>query len=265
MDIFLALLRTLIFVVATVVATVYVGRRIARGHALLWTGTTLLVTAWLIEFGWTTYAAGSPEASPQPTGWLSWVGHLLPFLAALALIWGIGQAAGASTRRVAAGRAGAQAADGGASGSAAPEPVAPVPAGQPLSGQGPTTHFPTAGAGRQGGPAGGGSVVSPRVSPTSQVPGARTPTQSRPKPTRPPGLIVPHAVPVVMTPSASHHSPPDPDPVVDLGPDDESSAAGTPVPPPSGWAPVVPPVQAPDGPVSGSSGPSASPDRPAER
>ena len=108
MDIFLALLRTLVFVVATVVATVYVGRRIGRGHALLWTGTTLLVTHWLIQFGWTTYAAGAPEAPPEPTGWLSWVAHLLPFLAAVALIWGIGQAAGASTRGAAAGRSGAR-------------------------------------------------------------------------------------------------------------------------------------------------------------
>lgn len=265
MDIFLALLRTLVFVVATVVATVYVGRRIGRGHALLWTGTTLLVTHWLIQFGWTTYAAGAPEASPEPTGWLSWVAHLLPFLAAVALIWGIGQAAGASTRGAAAGRSGARVAGGTGSGSASPESAAPVPASQPLSGQGTTTLAPAAGvAGGHAGQAGGGPVASPRVTPGSQAPGARTPTQSRPKTTRPPGLIVPHAVPVVMTPSASHHSPPDPDPVVDLGPDDEDPVVGTPVPPPTGWAPVVPPVQ-PTEAASGTSGPSDSPDRPAER
>lgn len=266
MDIFLALLRTLVFVVATVVTTVYVGRRIGRGHALLWTGTTLLVTGWLIEFGWTTYAAGSPEASPQPTGWLSWVAHLLPFLAAVALIWGIGQAAGASTRGAAAGRTGGHAAGGGASSGAAQDQAAPVPASQPLSGQGTTTLASTAGvAGGPAGQAGGSAVASPRVSDASQAPGARTPSQSRPKTTRPPGLIVPHAVPVVMTPSASHHSPPDPDPVVDLGPDDEEKpVVGTPVPAPTGWAPVVPPVQ-PTEPASGSSGASVSPDRPAER
>ncbi|MFT4296324.1 MAG: hypothetical protein QM582_13020, partial [Micropruina sp.] len=98
MDIVLALLRTLIFVVATVAATVYVGRRIGRGHALLWTGSTLLALHWLISFGWTTYQAGSPDAAGDVTGWVSWSGHLLPFLAALAYIGGIGHAAGFPSR-----------------------------------------------------------------------------------------------------------------------------------------------------------------------
>ncbi len=267
MDIFLALLRTLVFVVATVVATVYVGRRIARGHALLWTGTTLLVTHWLMQFGWTTYAAGAPEAPPDPTGWLSWVVQLLPFLAAVALIWGIGQAAGAPSRRAAAGGrpTGAEASSGGVSGGAAPESP-PAAAGQPSSQHEPATRAPAGGAGGgHAGRAGGGPVVAPRVSPASQVPGARTPTQSRPKSSRPPGLIVPHAVPVVMTPSASRHSPLDPDPVVDLGPDDDGPVGGTAVPPPAAstaWAPVVPPVQAPTEPARGTPGPSASPGRP---
>lgn len=263
MDIFLALLRTLVFVVATVVATVYVGRRIARGHALLWTGTTLLVTHWLMQFGWTTYAAGAPDAAPDPTGWLSWVVQLLPFLAAVALIWGIGQAAGAPSRRAAAdGRpSGVEASSGGVTRGADPE-LAPVATAQPSSQHEPATRAPAGGAGGHAGRGGAGPVVSPRVSPASHVPGARTPTQSRPKPTRPPGLIVPHAVPVVMTPSASHRSPLDPDPVVDLGPDDDGPVAGTAVPPPTGWAPVVPPLQAPGGPAGGTTGPSSGPGAP---
>ena len=65
MDIVLALLRTLIFVVATVAATVYVGRRIGRGHALLWTGSTLMTLHWLIDFGWASYQAGSSNAPSE--------------------------------------------------------------------------------------------------------------------------------------------------------------------------------------------------------
>ncbi len=275
MDIFLALLRTLVFVVATVVATVYVGRRISRGHALLWAGTTMLVTHWLIQFGWTTYAAGSAEAAPEPTGWLSWVGHLLPFLAAVALIWGIGQAAGASRQARAAGAAaradggaagaGMSAGDtspggfsaggaqggpsaaglhGGVSGEAASGWADPTRTGHQLPPATASAPVPAAPGGVGGGPA-----VAPRVDPATRTapPGARTPTRSRPKPARPPGLIVPHAVPVVMTPSASHHSPPDPDPVVDLGPDPDEPTVATavpaPGPPPSAparWAPAHP-------------------------
>lgn len=266
MDIFLALLRTLVFVVATVVATVYVGRRIARGHALLWTGTTLLVTHWLMQFGWTTYAAGAPDAAPDPTGWLSWVVQLLPFLAAVALIWGIGQAAGAPSRRAGGGGRPTAAEASGGGGSRGAE-LAPAATTQHQ----PATRAPAAGAaGEHAGRAGGGPVVGPRVSPASQLSVAHTPTQSRPKPTkptRPPGLIVPHAVPVVMTPSASRHSPLDPDPVVDLGPDD-GPTGGTAVPPPAAstaWAPVPPPAQVPNGPAGGSSEASPGQNRPPER
>ena len=48
MEIVLSLLRTLVFVVATVAATVYVSRRIGRGRPLLWAGTTLLALYWLV-------------------------------------------------------------------------------------------------------------------------------------------------------------------------------------------------------------------------
>lgn len=87
-------------------------------------------------------------------------------------------------------------------------------------------------------------------------PGAHTPTRPRPKLSRPPGLIVPHAVPVVMTPSASHHSPPDPDPVVDLGPEDEAPDIAV---PPPGTPPIAPAGWMPTGPR-----PSASPAAPAQ-
>ncbi len=247
MDIVLALLRTLIFVVATVAVTVYVGRRIGRGHALLWTGTTLLVLHWLIGFGWTTYRAGAPDTTPDVAGWVSWSGYLLPFLAALAFVWGIGQAAGVPGRGGAAHDAAAAAAPAPhrpASTEGAPARVAsPVP--------GPVGVVP---------PSGNGPVVGPRVSPASTrtpPPGAHTPSQPhRHKPARPPGLIVPHAVPVVMTPSASHHSPPDPDPVVDLGPEDEAPDIAV---PPPGTPPIAPAGWMPTGPR-----PSASPAAPAQ-
>lgn len=262
MDIVLALLRTLIFVVATVAVTVYVGRRIGRGHALLWTGTTLLALYWLIGFGWTTYRAGAPDTPPEVAGWVSWSGYLLPFLAALALVWAIGQAAGVPRRGAVAhgGTAAAAPAHGPvATEEASVRPASPVPD--------PAGVVP---------PSGNGPVVGPRVAPASPrtpSPGAHTPSQPhRHKATRPPGLIVPHAVPMVMTPSASHQSPPDPDPLVDLGP--EQDAPGTAVPPPgtppiapAGWMPAGPrpasspvaPVQAP--PEGGSDEPPAG-DRP---
>lgn len=93
MEIVLSLLRTLVFVVATVAATVYVSRRIGRGRPLLWAGTTLLALYWLVLFGWTAYLTGSAAPNPDLGVWVGWLGHLLPFVAALAYIWGIGQAA----------------------------------------------------------------------------------------------------------------------------------------------------------------------------
>jgi hypothetical protein len=247
MDIVLALLRTLIFVVATVAATVYVGRRIGRGHALLWTGTMLLVLHWLIGFGWTTYRAGAPDTTPDVAGWVTWAGYLLPFLAALSFVWGIGQAAGVPARGGAVGAA--RRTPGGAPAAAPPAPArdeSPRTAGSPArpassSGAGPVGVVPAPPAATGI----GGHVASPRVTSAGPTPpGAHTPAQPRRhKSTRPPGLIVPHAVPVVMTPSASHHSPPDPDPVVDLGPDDAAPGpadppAGTPPIAPAGWAPA---------------------------
>jgi len=98
MEIVLALLRTLVFVVATIAATVYVSRRIGRGRPLLWTGTTLLALYWLVLFGWTSYLTGTTNPSPDLAIWVGWGGHLLPFFAALAYIWGIGQAAGFPSR-----------------------------------------------------------------------------------------------------------------------------------------------------------------------
>ncbi|MFT4218145.1 MAG: hypothetical protein QM619_13320 [Micropruina sp.] len=247
MDIVLALLRTLIFVVATVAATIYVGRRIGRGHVPLWSGSMLLVLYWLIDFGWTSYRAGAPDATPDAAGWVSWLSHLLPFLAALSFIWGIVQAGVAPVRRSvghggkpASGMPSTAPVPADAAGSAAPyAPSAPVSRqpvqeqpmpgyAPPPTGSGPTGAVP----GQWGGPS-GGAVVSPRVAPAS-APGAHTPTQPHRHKPRPPGLIVPHAVPVVMTPSASHHSPLDPDPVVDLGPedDDPTPPVATLVPPP---------------------------------
>ena len=126
MDIVLALLRTLIFVVATVAATVYVGRRIGRGHALLWTGSTLMTLHWLIDFGWASYQAGSSNAPSDAAGWVVWAGSLLPFLAGLAFIWAIGQAAGFPSRGAPAG--GARPARTGGTSPAEHQP-APAPGG----------------------------------------------------------------------------------------------------------------------------------------
>lgn len=219
MDIVLALLRTLIFVVATVAATVYIGRRIGRGRSLLWTGTTLLVLHWLIGFGWTTYQAGSPSAAGEVVGWVTWSGQLLPFLAALAYIWGIGQSAGFPARAEAG--AGTRPVIAGGQVPAGPPAAA---AGESLpegSVSGRLAPAPGTGSGR------GGPAVSPRPAAPGGAPGVPTPAQPpRPKQARPPGLGVPHAVPVVMTPSTGRRIPPDPDPVVDLGPEDGARPAG---------------------------------------
>ncbi len=229
MDIVLALLRTLIFVVATVAATVYIGRRIGRGRPLLWTGTTLLALHWLVGFGWTTYQAGSPNAAGDVAGWVTWSGHLLPFLAALAYIWGIGQSAGFPARAQARPAPSAQAPAGP---SAVPDPLHEGSVSGRLD--------PAPGAVPSGGPA----VVSPSSSRSSGAPGARTPSQPpRAKQARPPGLGVPHAVPVVMTPSTGRRVPPDPDPVVDLGPEDSAQPAGglgLPAASAAGTGPVAP-------------------------
>lgn len=257
MDIVLALLRTLIFVVATVAATVYVGRRIGRGHALLWTGSTLMTLHWLISFGWASYQAGSANAPSDAAGWVVWSSSLLPFLAGLAYIWGIGQAAGFPSHTAAAGASPAgpgkpipdgaapSAAAGGTGGTPVPAP-SQHGTWQPSSGQrsaGSTGHAPR--------PSG-------------------TPAEHHHKPRpRPPGLVVPHAVPVVMTPASHHHSPPDPDPVVDLGPDDDAAPEvaapplGTPPIAPAGWAPTGPrPASSPAAPTTGSSSPEGGPQTP---
>ncbi|MEZ5091049.1 MAG: hypothetical protein R2719_15885 [Micropruina sp.] len=199
MDIFLALVRTLVFVVATVVATVYVGRRLARGLALAWTGTTLLALHWLIQFGWTTYTAGAAGQASDADGWAAWSGHLLPFFAALSYLAALAMAVG---RPAVPARARPPQAD-------APTPPAPAaPAPTPA---------------RPATPASGSTPPEPPVKPR----------------TRPAGLIAPHAVPVVMTPSSSHHSPPDPDPVVDLGPEPDEDA----------WGSAGRPVAAPEAPA----------------
>lgn len=149
MEIVLSLLRTLAFVVATVAATVYVARRIGRGRPLLWTGTTLLALYWLVLFGWTAYVAGSTSPNADLAIWVGWLGHLLPFVAALTYIWGIGQAAGFPSR------AGADA--GSRFGRRAPEPAAP-PSGAsaepasttPASDAGATPAVGTSNAGTHG-------------------------------------------------------------------------------------------------------------------
>ena len=268
MDIVLALLRTLIFVVATVAVTVYVGRRIGRGHALLWAGTTLLVLHWLIGFGWTTYRAGAPDTTPDVAGWVSWSGYLLPFLAALAFVWGIGQAAGVPARGGAVHGAATAAGPARDAGVGATPPYEPASTEGASARPGPSPVTGSIGAVPAAG-GGTGSVVGPRPAPASagRTPGAHTPSQPhRHKPARPPGLIVPHAVPVVMTPSASHHSPPDPDPVVDLGPEEDASPdlavppPGTPPIAPAGWAPVGPrPASSPAVPASPEDGSAQSP------
>lgn len=222
MDIVLALLRTLVFVVATVAATVYVGRRIGRGRTMLWTGTTVLALHWLVDFGWTTYRVGSPTGGADAAGWITWAGYLLPFLAALAYIWGIGQAAGFPARSGA--DAGAQLGRVPADQQPAEQPTRRQPADAKPAASEPVAKgrdaAPPSTAGMRGS---GGSVAAPPTTSTPSQP-TRAPRQ------KPAGLVVPHAVPVVMTPSSrSHQSPPDPDPVVDLGPDPEQPPATDPL------------------------------------
>ena len=258
MDIVLALLRTLIFVVATVAATVYVGRRIGRGHALLWTGSTLMALHWLIDFGWASYRAGSANAPSDAAGWVVWAGSLLPFLAGLAFIWGIGQAAGFPSRGAPAG--GARPARTGGTSPAEHQP-APAPGGGSAAG----TPVPAPVHHGVWQPSGGAPAEVQGAAPRP----AGTPTEHHPKRPRPPGLVVPHAVPVVMTPTAHHHSPPDPDPVVDLGPDEDAAPdvaappPGTPPIAPAGWAQTGPrPASPPAAPAAGSSPPEGGPRAP---
>ncbi|MBK8447663.1 MAG: hypothetical protein IPL41_13550 [Micropruina sp.] len=221
MEIVLSLLRTLLFVVATVAATVYISRRIGRGRSLLWAGTTLLALYWLVLFGWTAYLAGSSAPNPDLAVWVGWTGHLLPFLAALSYIWGIGQAAGFPSR------AGSDSGAKPGRHSDEPAPVAPV---APTSGAGSSgagsTGAPEPGAGVSGaGTSGATSSTADTAGPTATLPAA-TPSPgaagsgapdkaaaaqpaAKAKPRMP--FAGPHAVPVVTTPSASsHHSPTDP-------------------------------------------------------
>lgn len=217
MDIVLALLRTLVFVVATVAATVYIGRRIGRGRTMMWTGTTLLALHWLIDFGWTTYRAGSPTGGADASGWVTWAGYLLPFLAALAYLWGIGQAAGFPAR------AGADAGAQLGSEASGPTPAGLTPAERRESVTKPAERQPVVSPSTAGMRGSGGAVAAPPTTSTPSQPAGR------PRP-RPAGLVVPHAVPVVMTPSStSHRSPPDPDPVVDLGPEPDQPPASDPL------------------------------------
>lgn len=197
MEIFLALLRTLVFVVATVAATVYVGRRIGRGRPLLWTGTTLLALNWLVQFGWASYLSGTPLPDGALAGWIIWAGYLLPFLAALAYIWGIGQAAGFPAR------------PGADAGVRAGQVTATTPPAQKPAA--PSTHPPAA-----------------ATEPEHEAHPAST-AQSRL------GLGLPHAVPIVTEPSApSRPSPVDPDPVADLGPEqDATPSTGSTAPDPT--------------------------------
>lgn len=199
MEIVLALLRTLVFVVATVAATVYVSRRIGRGRPLLWTGTTLLALYWLVLFGWTSYLTGTTNPSPDLSIWVGWGGHLLPFFAALAYIWGIGQAAGFPSRA----GAGAGAALGKSSADTA-RPAQPAPAGGSRANAGGAAA--DAGSAANTGGAGanaGGSAATPVTGGTrpeaakESVPGpAGTKGAAQPFP-------APHAVPVVTTPPES--------------------------------------------------------------
>ena len=177
MEIVLALLRTLVFVVATVAATVYVSRRIGRGRSLLWTGTTLLALYWLVLFGWTSYLTGTTNPSPELSIWVGWGGHLLPFFAALAYIWGIGQSAGFPSR------AGAGA--GAALGKDAGRPAEPAAAVDAPSRPAAATEV-------------GGSKTAQepsKAAPASDDPAAKV--SAAPKVF--PG---PHAVPVVTTPTS---------------------------------------------------------------
>jgi len=222
MDIFLSLLRTLVFVLATVAATVYVGRRIGRGRPLLWTGTTVLVLNWLALFGWTTYLAGATDPSPDLELWITWSGYLLPFFAGLAYIWAIGQAAGFPSRKGA--EAGAQLGR-----------VTPQGASAPAGTDAATPGAPAAPPGGSGAPS---KPVAAAAGATTATAAAAAAGGAHPVP--PPaehhhkhksasaGLGLPHAVPVVTVPSASHHSPVDPDPVADLGRKHEPNQEGQP-------------------------------------
>ncbi|MFT3861895.1 hypothetical protein [Micropruina sp.] len=166
MEIVLSLVRTLVFVVGSVAATGYVGRRIGRGRSLLWAGTTLLALYWLVLFGWTAYQAGSAAPNGDLGVWVGWLGHLLPFVAALSYIGGIAQAAGVPART---------GVHGGAS--AGPIPIASPPIGGFID------------------PAGEQSAVST----LTQPPGAESGTvQGRSK--QPTPFAGPHAVPVVTAP-----------------------------------------------------------------
>ncbi len=202
MEIVLSLLRTLVFVVATVAATVYVSRRIGRGRPLLWAGTTLLALYWLVLFGWTAYLTGSAAPNPDLGVWVGWLGHLLPFVAALAYIWGIGQAAGLPSR---------------------PAPTQPAVPAQPetpaqppansQAGESAPTPVPTAQVSRYGVPTATSDQSgddAPATTPTQggekpDEPGAAQPAGDQPAPKTPrlaAPFAGPHAVPVVTTPSA---------------------------------------------------------------
>ena len=241
MDIVLALLRTLVFVVATVAAAVYVSRRVARGLPLLWTGATLLVLNWLIDFGWVSYQAGSPD-TVEVAGWVVWSSHLLTFVAALAFIWGIGLAAGFGPRAkpdaaaphgalgtpAAELSAGAGTAVGPTPGpaSAPPQQAGWHPTGGTSSPAGaPSSGLPAVGAVAGAGAAGVVSSAAGASGAAASVP-AGTHTEPPRRRPRPPGLVVPHAVPVVMTPASHHHSPSRPAAVVDLGPQNPVAPPG---------------------------------------
>ena len=237
MEILLSLLRTLIFVVATVAATVYVSRRIGRGRSLLWTGTTLHALYWLVLFGWTAYLAGSTAPNTELGVWVGWSGHLLPFFATIAYIVGVGQAAGFPSRF----GAGAGASMGKGDPQATPPaadldpgterqpatairvPTAPVSRfAAPTSSALPSTALPWTGSGAAAtsdATAAAGPVPPSVGTPTEP---AATSTGGTDQPTggpasRPGGRQTgrskwssqpfpgPHAVPVVTTPSASSH------------------------------------------------------------
>lgn len=217
MEIVLSLLRTLVFVVATVAATVYVGRRIGRGRPLLWTGTTLLALHWLVLFGYTSYLAGSAAPNPDLGVWVGWIGHLLPFAAALAYVWGIGQAAGFPSRTPEGGPGTGKTPT---SEPAPAEPSRPQPSVPPAAAGGPAA---TAGA---SGTTQGASRTP--VPPTPTPAAAAEPAAPAPKTQRSPQPFpVPHAVPVVITPSATTNLSPEDPPArkrgIDPGADGRSS------------------------------------------
>lgn len=190
MEIVLALLRTLVFVVATVALTVYVGRRIGRGRPLLWVGTTLLALYWLVLFGWTSYLTGNASPSPDLAIWVGWGGHLLPFFAALAYIWSIGQSAGFPARSGAG--AGAALGKRGHQSDPSSQPAAERPNNPERAPETAVADSP-----------GTGRATTP---PTGSSPAAGTKKTAQPFP-------APHAVPVVMTPpSGSSATPSDAQP-----------------------------------------------------